>query len=225
MIREYFLSLIPEYTNNSLGPVKSWILSWWLKFDPSAHAELKSFQHLRDAVNSQPLTAPSSGVYHRIQVGIQASSNSSPKSESGFWVAWAGGMTLIFLSIILLWNVLPPGITLQWSVQGGQPAKHRVYRAEATRGNENFELVYEIPAASDTHIYTFKDILLIPGKEYVYRIEVVDQNGLSSDSQTVKSNALEALPGQLALLASLIITVYGVSLVIKKQEVQLFQLV
>jgi len=215
-MRKYFRSLLPEYANNALGPVKRGIISWWLKTDFAAQAELQSIQHLRESVHTQSLSTPNADVFRRIQAVV----HTAPKSNirSGFWKAWVSGMALILLSVIILWNVLPPGIVLQWSAQGGQPKSFRVYRAEGGHGIGDFELVHEVSAAPDAHVYTFKDFLLIPGEEYVYRVEVIDQSGLASSSQTIISNATEALPGQLALFISLIITGYGVNLALQKPK-------
>jgi len=223
MIRKYFLSLLPEYANNALGPVMQRIISWWLITDPAAQAELQSIQHLREAVHTQSMSVPSVDAFRRIQAVVHISPKSN--SLSGFWKAWAGGMGLILLSFIILWNVLPPGIVLQWSAQGGQPETFRVYRAETTPGTRNFELVHEIAAAPEAQVYIFRDFLLVPGKEYVYRVEVIDQNGLASNSHTIMSNAMEALPGQLALFVSLIITGYGVGLALQKPKLLPLQLV
>ena len=223
MIRKYFHSLLPEYANDALGPVKQWIISWWLKTDSAAQAELQSIQHLREAVHTQPMSTPSVDVFRRIQAVVQISPKSS--IQPGFWKTWVGGMVLILLSAIILWHVIPPGIVLQWSAQGGQPETFRVYRADTIHGTGDFELVHEVAATPDAQVYTFRDFLLVPGEEYVYRVEVIDQNGLASSSQTIMSHATEALPGQLALFISLIITGYGVSRALQKPKLLPLQLV
>jgi len=199
-----FRSLLPEYANNTLSPVKRWIFAWWLKRNATVCAELQSLEHLREAAQSQPIHAPSAEVFRQIQAGVHVSAKlrvTTTPTEPAFWRAWIGGMTLVFLSLILLWNVLPPGVVLQWTAHGGEPIAFRVYRATTSDETEDFELVQEISAAPDARVYTFRDFLLLPGREYVYRVEVIDQNGLST-SQTIMSDAMEALPGQLAALLS-----------------------
>jgi len=169
------------------------------------------------------MSTPSVDVFRRIQAVVQISPKSS--IQPGFWKTWVGGMVLILLSAIILWHVIPPGIVLQWSAQGGQPETFRVYRADTIHGTGDFELVHEVAATPDAQVYTFRDFLLVPGEEYVYRVEVIDQNGLASSSQTIMSHATEALPGQLALFISLIITGYGVSRALQKPKLLPLQLV
>jgi hypothetical protein len=222
MIRKALHSLLPEYANNTLSPVKRQLVAWWLKRDAAARAELHALQHLREAMQAQPIAFPSPEVFRSLQTRIHTLAKNPPaaaRSERGFWRAWAGGMGLIFLSLILLWNALPPGIVLQWSAEGGQPVAFRIYRATASDQPGDFELVREMSARKDSatpdsHTYTFRDFLLLPGQEYVYRVEVIDQNGLST-SQTIISDAMEALPGQLATLLATVIIGYGLSQAIR----------
>jgi len=226
MIQKIFQSLLPTYANNTLSPLKRWIVTRWLKRDTAARAELRALQHLHEALQAQPLALPSPEVLRTLQSRIHTPTArlAAVQLERGFWRTWAGGMALIFLSLALFWNVLPPGVVLQWSAEGGEPAAFRVYRAEASDRAGDFELVREISAMPDAHTYTFRDFLLLPGQEYLYRIEVIDQNGLST-SQTIMSDALETLPGQLVLLLSLSIAGYGISLAWQKPKRLILQIV
>jgi hypothetical protein len=236
MIRKPLASLLPEYANNTLGPVKRRIVAWWLKRDAAARAELHALQHLHDAMQAQPVMVPAPDGLRTLQTRIRAQATSglanarpTTRPGHGFWRAWAGGMALVVLSLILLWNVLPPGVVLQWSAQGGEPITFRVYRAASNEPGD-FELVREISAREDSaepdaRVYTFRDFLLLPGQEYLYRVEVIGQNGLTSTSQTIISDAMEALPGQLAVLLSLIIIAYGLTLPVQKSKMLPLQLV
>jgi len=224
MRQKYLYPLLPEYANNTLDPLRHRIVAWWLKRDTAAQAELHALTHLRAAVHAQPFVEPPPHLYLRIQGKLQTQTNAPLPSKGVIWRAWAGGMALILLSLVLLWNVLPPGIILQWTAQGGEPVAFRIYRAPADTKEKTFELLQEISAASGTGVYTYRDFLLLPGQEYVYRVEVIDQNGLST-SQTIMSDALQALPGQLALLLSLLIAGYGIHLALQKPRMLPVQLV
>ena len=216
MYRKYLHTLLPEYVNHTLDPIRRRIVAWWLKRDTAAQAEFHALTHLRAAIHTQPLLEPPPHLYLRLQGKLQTQTSTPLPSKGVIWQAWAGGMVLVFLSLILIWNVLPPGIILQWTAQGGEPVA--TVTAISARPHAC------VSAAPGAGVYTFRDLLLFPGQEYVYRVEVIDQNGLSS-SQTIMSDALQALPGQLALLLSLIIAGYGIHLALQKPSILPVQLV
>lgn len=230
MIRKIVRSLLPEYSAQSLTPPKRWLVSLWLKYDPEARSELLQLQHLWEAVQAQPLVTPSSDVWKRIQARTRTSGAVPapvpvPRNKA-FWPAWIGGMTLILLSFVLLWYVFPPGVVLQWTTHTGEPSVFRIYRAPS---GEQFELLDEIPVGTSVtslgaRMYTYRDFLLLPGQEYVYLVEMEDDNG-QTVSQTIMSSATEALPGQIALLAAFCLVIYGLSLALPKPRVLPLQLI
>jgi hypothetical protein len=107
------------------------------------------------------------------------------------------GALLAVLALLLLWNVVQPGIGLQWSVAGAVPAAFRVYRAPVN--SDRFEIVREIPAQSGTLDYAFVDTALWPGEVYQYRVEAVNAETVSA---TIKANGADVLPAQLAIVFS-----------------------
>lgn len=112
---------------------------------------------------------------------------------------------LALLALLLLWNVVQPGIGLQWSVNGAVPAAFRVYRA--TAGSERFEFVREIPAQAGIVDYAYVDTALWPGQTYQYRVEAVNAE---SASATIAANGADVLPTQLAIVfSSLLIGLAG----------------
>jgi hypothetical protein len=113
-------------------------------------------------------------------------------------MAWAWGGVLALAVVLLLWGSIQPGIVLRWSVDNVPLTAFRVYRAAA--GSTDFELVQEVPAEPDAQQYTYVDPLLVPGRTYVYRVEGVGPGSKSVFSQAVVASAIEALPGQLAIL-------------------------
>ncbi|HNB50666.1 MAG TPA: hypothetical protein PK530_01915 [Anaerolineales bacterium] len=216
MIRKVLRSLLPAYTNGTLHPLGRKLIFWWLTQDSIAREEYHHLVIVRNALKAQPVSSPSSDVLKRIQATTGASSVlATPISKPQFlWKSWAAGMTLILLSFFLLWYVLPPGVVLQWTTHGEEPVAFRIYRAADP--SQGFELLDEISTNNgvtslDARVYTYRDIILFPGQEYVYRVEMIDHNGLTF-SQTIMSNAEQALPGQLAVLFALLIVFYGISL-------------
>jgi hypothetical protein len=118
-------------------------------------------------------------------------------------------MLTLLLAATLIWQALPPGIVLQWSVEGSTPETFRVYRAEVDAGIESrFELLDELPATAQAQKYTFIDFRLLPGQEYLYRVEGLNSAGQPAASQTITGQGVDALPGQLAILLVFIFTGY-----------------
>ncbi|GAB4580753.1 MAG: hypothetical protein Fur0022_34950 [Anaerolineales bacterium] len=130
-------------------------------------------------------------------------------------------MALVLLSLVLLWQVFPPGITLQWTSISGEPLTFRIYRASSSSSHQ-FELLDEISpsvklTSLEARVYTYSDYFLLPGQEYIYRIEAVDQNGVIA-SQQIISDAAHALPGQISLFVTLLILAYGLSVRVFKTK-------
>jgi hypothetical protein len=104
---------------------------------------------------------------------------------------------LAVLTLAVLWNVIQPGIGLQWSVNGSVPAAFRVYRAPL--GSDRFEIVREVPARPNTLDYSFIDTTLWPGQAYQYRIEAINHEAMSA---TIAASGSDVLPLQLAIVFS-----------------------
>lgn len=216
MIRNFLKSLLPQFANSTLNPWLSWVVVLWVKWDENARYELESLQYLQKVIHAQALKPASPEVWARIQDHVSITPITYPaQSRRGFWQVWAVGMALIVLSFILFWFVLPPGIVLQWTTSGNKPVTFRIYRANSGQP-QNFELLDEISASTNltslgARVFTYRDLFLLPGQTYEYRIEMIDPNGLAY-SETIMSQAFQALPGQLALLISLLFVAYGISL-------------
>lgn len=221
MVRKFFYSLLPEYANQSLSPWLTWVIKLWLKHDMTAAKELEGLRYLHRAVQAQVISQPSLDVWRLIQkrTSVDISSPARPAPVYRFWQIWGLGMTLIVLSLALFWYVLPPGIVLQWTVSGNAPMTFRIYRANSEQP-QNYELLDEISTGMsltslDARVFTYRDLYLLPGQRYEYRIEMVDHNG-SAYSQTIMSTAFQALPGQMALFLSFLLLGYGLFLALPK---------
>lgn len=161
--------------------------------------QLTAWQAVRSAAVSQPLQAPPLAVRQRLLARAQVKS----KMPRGLPVL--SGAVLAVLALLLLWNVVQPGIGLQWSVNGALPAAFRIYRAPA--GSDRFEIVREIPAQSGIIDYSYVDTALMPGQSYRYRVEAVNAETASA---TIAANGVDLLPTQLTIvLSSLLVGVAG----------------
>jgi hypothetical protein len=163
---------------------------------------LSAWQAVRLAALSQPSRLPPAAVRQRVLAQTQAAGRAR-RIPRGLPVL--SGAVFAVLALLLLWNVVQPGIGLQWSVNGTVPTAFRVYRAPA--GSDRFEILREIPAQSGTADYSYVDTALWPGQDYQYRVEAVNDRAAAA---TVAANGAEVVPAQLAIvLSSLLIGIAG----------------
>jgi hypothetical protein len=211
-INQHLNSLLPAYINGTLNPTQRKLVAFWLKRDTEAQITAENLKMLQSAVQRQPRRSPPPAVLSKIQAQIQTEQTTQQrvalnkpvqKPALAFPVLLLSVVTLI-LAATVMWQTLPPGIVLQWSVEGQAPESFRVYRAPADSdqvvANSQFELIDEVPAAGQVRQYKFTDIRLLPGQNYVYRVEGLTATGQSAASQMITGRAVDALPGQLAML-------------------------
>ena len=191
--------LLPWYLNRSLPAADR----------PAAEEQarrssqtLSAWQAVRLAALSQPSRLPPAAVRQRVLAQTQAAGRAR-RTPRGLHLL--SGTVFTVLALLLLWNVVQPGIGLQWSVNGAVPTAFRVYRAPA--GSDRFEILREIPAQSGIMDYSYVDTALWPGQDYQYRVEAVNDQAASA---TIAANGVEVLPAQLAIVfSSLLIGVSG----------------
>ena len=227
-INQQLQNQLPAYVNGTLGPAQRKIIALWLKRDVQARKTADKLRTLQTAVQRQPRRSPSPAVLGKIQAQIQqkaaqtTTANPRPAIQIpalGFPVLLLSIVTLL-LAATVMWQALPPGIVLQWSVEGQAPETFRVYRAPAdsdlTLAATQFELIDEVPAANRVQEYTFTDVRLLPGQNYVYRVEGLTAAGQSAASQIITGRSIDALPGQLALLLVIVFCGYVVYTMFKQ---------
>ena len=180
--------LLPWYLNHSLPANDQPAVDEQARHSPQ---RLAAWQAVRSAALSQPTRVPSATVRQRVLAQTRA------RSKTPRWLPVLSGAVLAVLALLLLWNVVQPGIGLQWSVNGAVPAAFRVYRA--TAGSERFEVVREVPAQAGIMDYTYVDTALWPGQTYQYRVEAVNAETASA---TIAADGAEVLPTQLAIVFS-----------------------
>src|SRR5512143_3540697 len=191
--------LLPWYINHTLPKVEQSMVEDRVRRMPQT---LNAWQAVRAATLSQPSRVPSTDARRRILAQARVISHARRVPR---WLPVLSGVVLAVLALLLLWNIVQPGIGLQWSVNGAVPVAFRIYRAPA--GSDDFEIVREVPAQSGTFDYTFVDTTLWPGQAYQYRVEAVNAETASA---TVDANGADVLPTQLAIiLSSLLIGVAG----------------
>jgi hypothetical protein len=192
--------LLPWYLNHSLPTTEQPAVEEQARREPQT---LSAWQAVRSAALSQRSRVPPFAVRQRVLA--QASAAVRARSRMPRWLPVLSGAAFAMLALLLLWNIVQPGIGLQWSVSGGVPTAFRVYRAFA--GSDRFEILREIPAQSGIMDYFYVDTALWPGQMYQYRVEAVDDRAASA---TIAANSAEVLPAQLAIvLSSLLIGIAG----------------
>jgi hypothetical protein len=210
-IRQSFLGSLPGYCNNSLEPFRRRFVDLWLQYDAAAQKELGNLQKVSTAIKEQAEQQPDPKVFQLIQAQIGSQDNREPVFERRRkWAFGLASIAALALAIVLVWQLLPPGITLNWSVGSGQPETFRIYRAAINENDANtgrdFQLIRELPAGAKAPEYSYLDIQSLPGQSYVYRVDVIDTSGDVADSRTVTGSSLAALPGQVTLL---LVTIIG----------------
>ncbi|MGB3713366.1 MAG: hypothetical protein WA996_02950 [Candidatus Promineifilaceae bacterium] len=199
-LRVRLIGYLPEYVNGTLGSPLKWIVERWLVNDAEALEEVKRLQMMRAMVRVQSQADPSPAIYSK----IAATTQSTAIERVNTWrpsLIWIPIVVLLILTGILVWRVLPPGLELQWSVEGEVPTTFRVYRAPAESAKaDDFTLIAELDAEDGVLEYGFTDLRLIPGRQFSYRVEGYSHTGQLAISQAMVGDSLEALPGQLLLL-------------------------
>jgi hypothetical protein len=211
LIRRSIQGKLSDYCNNSLNPIQRRFVDLWLAYDPAARQHLEGLQKLSAAVRDQAEQQPDPQVLQLIQAQIVSQYSSEPLLDRRRkWAVGLVAITALAVAIVLVWQILPPGITLQWSVGSGQPETFRIYRAAGTEAEANtgrdFQLIRELQADAEAPEYSYLDIQSLPGQSYVYRVDVIDASGDVADSRTVTGSGLAALPGQLTIL---LVTIIG----------------
>ena len=194
------IDLAPWAVNHSLTEAEQRAVEEALRQQPDRARELTAWQQVRSAALSQPQRPPAPLVRQRVLAQTRApraARASTPFTARPRWLPALSGVILALLTLAVLWNVVQPGIGLQWSVAGSVPSAFRIYRAPL--GSDHFEIVREVPARANTLDYSFIDTTLWPGQAYQYRIEAVSPEAASA---TIAASGSDVLPLQLAIIVS-----------------------
>lgn len=210
---------MPAYAGGLVHGWRRLLLGLWLEHDAAAREQLARIEALRQEIRRQPQELPSAEVFIKIQATI-AEEIQPAKGPARPVAVWAAAVVAIALvTLLLVWQALPPGISLEWSVQGDSPAAFRVYRApmavDSPAPSQPFTLLDELQANEAAAAYRFTDWLPLPGQEYVYRVEALDQSGQPTASQTVIGRGVDALAGQLLTLAALGLLIASLVLIVR----------
>jgi hypothetical protein len=211
--QQSFRKLLPWYVNRSLSALECEAVEAGISRDDRARAEVDAWKQIQTAVTSQPQRMPSSQVRQRLMAIIREPTASFTRVTRPSWSLFAGALLTLSV-LILLWLAVRPGVVLQWSLERDRMTSYRIYRA--SHGSSQFELVTEIPAQANRLRYSFVDALLMPGRNYIYRVEGIHADGVSTFSQIVNSHSQDVLPGQLALILTSVIIGYGIVIVMRQ---------
>lgn len=202
-LREKF----PWYVNHSLSSQEQDEVKNTINQDAQARSEIEAWQQIRSAMISLPQQVPSPLVRQRVMTLIHSPISGKKQASQWGWSFLAGAL-LTFSMLILLWLALRPGVVLQWSLERDGMTSYRIYRASL--GSSQFELIKEIPARADRQQYSFVDAFVLPGRNYVYRVEGVRSDGVTSLSPIVTGGSRDVIPGQLSVIMTSLIVGYGI---------------
>jgi len=213
---------LPAYAGGLVHGWRRLLLKLWLDSDAAAREQLGQIEALRQEIRRQPQELPSAEVFLKIQSAIaeEAQLAQAPRRPI---VVWAAVVVTALAALLLVWQALPPGISLEWSVQGQLPTAFRIYRAPITQDspapNRPFTLLDELQANKTEAAYQFTDWLPLPGQDYVYRVEALDQLGQPTASQMVIGRGVDVLAGQLLTLAAICLLLAAIVLFIRGSHI------
>ena len=173
-----------------------------MQHDPDANAYHDLIKSIAGSVRTQKEFIPSHQVRANIISNIQ-----QPVRQPRSLNQWVWGIPLAAIIFALLWLTIQPGNQLHWSIRGSEPVAFRIYRAPI--GNTTFELIEEFAAIPTQQSYKFADPVVLPGQNYHYAIETIDQFGNTSISQVASSNTMMVLAIQFAILLTSIMLTFG----------------
>ena len=186
----------------------SWIVELWLSSDVQAREEFQDLQKIRSIIRVQPQLHPHPLVYSRIAAAIKTKTV-RPTVAWRPTLVWAPIVAILIFSAITILRVAPPGLVVQWSVEGELPVTFRILRAPAEEADD-FTVIGELDAESGVVEYGFTDLRLIPGQVFQYRVEALSPTGQLTTSQAMVGNTLDALPGQLLLVLTFMVAALGI---------------
>ena len=206
--------LLPWYLNGTLPEEDREAVEAYLRHNPEEVQALDGLRMVRDAVRARPSARPSPDVPQAVLKRVRSPGMPETAARRTGWRAWVVGGALSLATLLLLWSLVRPGIVLRWKVVDGSLQAFRVYRAAS--GVDDFSLVEELPAQAEVDEYTFIDTRLLPGQEFTYMVEGLDQAGRPALSQMVTGNSLTLLPVQLALVFASLVLGYAVTLLTRR---------
>jgi len=214
--RRKILSLLAWFTNQTLGSREHDQVTNALRKDPGMAMNLQIYQSINEQINLQPELEPTAQTYKRLHERIEnyEQKRGQTQNQPRNWKLQSTAFLSLALSVfILLWLVVQPGMVLEWSTHNGGINAFRIYRAP--NGSNEFTLVGELTAEQDTVQYSYVDSLLLPGQEFTYVVEGVQNDGRLATSEPLQGNTLTALPGQLSLLLTSLILAWLILFVIR----------
>lgn len=206
--------LLPWYVNGTLPESERLAVERHLQRNPEAVAQVETYRRLRQAIGQMMTTVSTS---EKIYQKILQSSQLQRTVEKHHLHPYALGLALVILT--LLWAVIRPGVMLQWSPAQGKMSEFHVYRA--AQGQDHFDLLEVVPAREGAQRYTYVDVFLLPWQSYSYRVEGVNASGVQAISTLVTHQAIEILPGQLALLITSLTLGYSLALALQPRLMHL----
>jgi len=181
--------LLPWYVAGSLDETERARVEAWLRETPQAEQQVQRLQAVQQAVSGQPQAQPPTRIQARVRAQTAVLPQLRPLPR---WLQAAWSLTLALACALILWGAWQPGVVLQWQAPGGAWTAFRVYRAPA--GSAEFALLEELPVQQEAAAYRYTDSRLLPGEEYVYRVEGVTAAGNVVLSETVHGGGAEMLP-------------------------------
>jgi hypothetical protein len=155
--------------------------------------------YLKNAVNQQPELKPSNRVRAQVMTRAVGYKPRVVNPALSLLTRWAAGFGISLLVFTILWQLVNPGVELQWALNVSMPATFRIYRSPRTDSEP--VLVQEIQVQANGKDFHFVDKFIPPALMHTYIIEGVDPTGETVDSKSLSVDTSNVLLTQLAILA------------------------
>ncbi len=212
-----FEKLLPWYINRTLDEDEAAKMRAFLASPDADPQKIADIRQIFDIVRQQPLLHPSKRTKAVLLEKIHAQPQHSRRTAI-FGLNDAVGLAALWLSIFLmLWVVFQPGIVIHWSLPRQVKAKRiSLYRSDDKQ--TGFRIINQIGPVVTPRELTLKDPITIPGKNYYYRIEIVDNYGQVLYRELQDQTATVAMASYLLIFILSILLATGIRTAISKLQ-------
>ncbi|HEY61712.1 MAG TPA: hypothetical protein G4N95_03595 [Anaerolineae bacterium] len=204
--------LLPWYANGTLvGKERAAIDNCLLK-SVKMKRDSKDIDIIRSIVKNEPIHYPSASLKDRI---IERIDKGQTVRKYKLKPADFFGSLIIWVSLfIILWLVFQPGVTIQWYLPIDSKSETiNIYRK--TISSHNFKIIDQISTVNVPVQIILNDPVLIPGQNYIYRIDAYDTSGDLVYQNLVSASTSKIIVNQIILILSSISLTLAIYILVK----------
>ena len=210
-------SELPNSMDESMDADQHGRLKIYLQAHQDVKLEIEQIERIANLVNKQRQYEPPSRVLRELQTRIQTerSTNEPFRFRRLAWI-W---IVLLTVSVFLIvWGIAQPAMVMYWTVEYGEFEVFRVYRASSE--NSKFEMIAQVEVQAGSHEYSYSDVVVPTGREYIYQIEGINKTGEVGFSEIVLGSAVELIPVWLILAAVSLVSGLSLTFLIQRTVIR-----